>query len=496
MRRFRQIHLRRSIGPNLATGVVVIIAAGGAKAVVLQRAPFRFGAHIPLERIPHIVIHLDAAFRCRRPVRQRALPQPGVGVHQVGGTLGIGQQLQAGIVVSVSGPHRRRGTEGQQQPGQAQRHRPPGVSLPPHQVGDAHRRRQQRQRRQPGGYGAGVAPRRQPADPYRRRRPRRRQRRQRHRPFGQPRPVNARQQMPQQRGRRQRQRQGNVHQQPRHLFGGDGVNRQGGQRPQGQHHAEGLPPAQQPDHRRHSKRQRQQFVHRQPHGVVIPGLVAPGHILLRQPVAQALPGAGEYARPVGVKSGVQESPHGVEAGGARQPDAAAPEHAYRAAGRQRRQQRRRRQQIVDGHAPGLNIGRRRARNNAAGEPEARREGRQPQRRQQRGTARRQGSLPPGRFLHPQRGQGDAQQQRRRHRVAPQSQTAAGFRGTAGQSCQQTGAGKGAHYDYRGGGSRGRYAHGHGQQPGAAHPPAPPGQRQAAAHQQPRAHGVKPRRSRP
>ena len=33
-------------------------------------------------------------------------------------------------------------------------------------------------------------------------------------------------------------------------------------------------------------------------------------------------------------------------------------------------------------------------------------------------------------------------------------------------------------------------------PGAAHPPAPPGQRQAAAHQQRRAHGVEPRRRRP
>ena len=200
--------------------------------------------------------------------------------------------------------------------------------------------------------------------------------------------------MPQQHTGGQRQRHGDVHQQPGHLFRRCRVDCQRGHRPGRQHDAKWLPPTQQPNHRRQAECQRHQLVHRQPHRVVVPGLVAPGDLLLRQPVAQALPRAGEHPGPVGENGRVQRQPYCIKDAGAPQPHAAAPGNARRRPGNEQQQQGQRRNQVVDGDASVGNV-RPRFRRQLRDVGQAAPEQRQPQPGQQNGRADHQRNPPPG-----------------------------------------------------------------------------------------------------
>ena len=82
---------------------------------------------------------------------------------------------------------------------------------------------------------------------------------------------------------------GDVDHQPGHFLGGDSVGGQGEDCPQGKSQAEYVPTEVEIDHSGDAEEERQQLVDRETDEVVVPGLVASGHVLLGNPVSHALP---------------------------------------------------------------------------------------------------------------------------------------------------------------------------------------------------------------
>ena len=163
----------------------------------------------------------------------------------------------------------------------------------PHHKCNQDRQGQQDRSRQPGRYVDTHIAGGQPADPHGEHNPDRRQNQQPNIATTQICPRYPLGEMPHKRAGRQRQRQGDVHQQPGHLFAGGGVGGESRNRPGGQRQPERLPPPDEPHNCCQPEHQSQHFVNAQSDRVVIPGLVAAGFFLLHQPISQALPRSGE-----------------------------------------------------------------------------------------------------------------------------------------------------------------------------------------------------------